>query len=211
MAEGMAPALEMGLREFATRMNWRPSYITQLKKEGRLVLTADGRRVLVNESIERIAATRDPSRAGVRERHAAGRDAPPAAAMPDTMEATGEPGAGGGAIDELAEDAALALNSPHQLRRAKALADKEEALARRTLREEAIEMGQLLVKDEVLSTVADSIVQLRSSLELLAPTLAPALAALDDEDEVRVMLRDAIEQALETLSRKLSTVGRTAT
>ncbi|WP_282270019.1 hypothetical protein [Stenotrophomonas sp. PS02298] len=208
MAEGMAPALEMGFREFATRMGWRPSYITQLKKEGRLVLTADGRRVLVNESIERIAATRDPSRAGVRERHAAGRDVPLAAAMPASTEATSEPGAGSLSIDELAEDADLALNSPHQLRRAKALADKEEALARKTLREEAIEMGQLLVKDEVLSTIADSIVQLRSSLELLPPTLAPALAALDDEDEVRVMLRDAIEKALETLSRKLSSVGR---
>ena len=50
-----------------------PSYITQLKGEGRLVLTDDGKRVRVQESIALIKATADPAKAGVAARHAANR------------------------------------------------------------------------------------------------------------------------------------------
>ena len=171
-------------------------------------LTDDGRAVRVAASLERIQATRNPAHEGVRARHAATRGAAPAdtpaVANDEAAEAAQAPT--GGSID--ADD--LPFNSPHQMRRAKALADKEEALARKALREEQVEMGQLLVRDETLAAVADAVVMLRSRLELLPPTLAPRLAALDDEDQVRVLLRDEVEQALEELARKFAGIGRGA-
>ncbi|MCA0196622.1 MAG: hypothetical protein LCH59_00720 [Proteobacteria bacterium] len=210
MAEAAPLPETLSFSEFARRHNWKPSYVTQLRKDGRLVLTADGRRVLAAESIARIAATRDPSKAGVRARHAAGRgQVAPEAGDPGNevgqASAGQEPPVSAGGGDD---DGDMPFNSPHQLRRAKALADKEEALARKAQREELVEMGQLLVKDEVVAAVADGVVQLRAGLELLVSTLPATLAALDDEDEVRVQMRDAFEQMLGDLSRKFAVIGR---
>lgn len=206
MTEPGQPAATASFSAFARRQGWRPSYVTQLKKDGRLVLTSDGRRVLVAESITRIAATRDPSKEGVRARHGAERAQ---AAPGDTSAPQGgeePPGDRGGADD--ADDGDIPFSSPHQLRRAKALADKEEALARKAQREELVEMGQLLVKDEVIAAVAAGVVQLRTGLELLLSTLPATLAALDDEAEVRTQMRDAIEQLLGDLARKFATIGK---
>ncbi|TAA18218.1 hypothetical protein EA658_13815 [Pseudoxanthomonas winnipegensis] len=207
MADLGQPETE-GFRAFADRLGVKPSYVTELRKAGRLVLTDDGRAVRVAASLDRIQATRNPAHEGVRARHAAARDARPIDASPappdEAVDAAQAPAAGSSDADD------LPFNSPHQMRRAKALADKEEALARKALREEQVEMGQLLVRDETLAAVADAVVMLRSRLELLPPTLAPRLAALDDEDQVRVLLRDEIEQALEELARKFAALGRSA-
>lgn len=204
---GQLPETE-GLREFASRLGCKPGYVTQLKEGGRLVLTEDGRRVRVAESLRLIDATRDPSKEGVRARHAAARghdkeNAPSvAAAGPEGPRTTAD------AADEPIDPEEPIANNPHSMRRSKALADKEEALARKALREEQIEMGQLLVKTEVLTAVTDGVTQLRSELERLPPSLAPRLAAIADEDEVLSMLRDAIERALEQLVRKFSEIGK---
>ena len=60
--------------EFAKIARFKASYVTQLKNDNRLVLTDDGKRVRVAESLARIAATKDPSKAGVAARHAAARE-----------------------------------------------------------------------------------------------------------------------------------------
>ncbi|MGH8073724.1 MAG: hypothetical protein ACREO4_06580, partial [Lysobacter sp.] len=54
-----------GFREFATLAGFKPSYITELKSAGRLVLTDDRKKVRVAESLALIDQTRDPARAGV--------------------------------------------------------------------------------------------------------------------------------------------------
>ncbi|WP_057629530.1 hypothetical protein [Stenotrophomonas terrae] len=215
MVEGAVETL--GFREFATHMGWRPGYVTELRKAGRLVLSEDGRRVLVQASINRINGTRDPSREGVRERHAAAR-----AAQAGELGVLGARDIHGGtsgarvaagaagADDEPDDDIGASINSPHQLRRAKALADKEEANARKVLREEAQEMGQLLVRDEVVAVVAEAVVELRRKLELLPTTIAAALAATDSEEDVRALLRDNIEAALDAASKKFYALGRKA-
>jgi hypothetical protein len=56
---------------FARILECSKSYVTQLKADGRLVLTDDSQRVRVAESLERIRATADPAKAGVVARHAA--------------------------------------------------------------------------------------------------------------------------------------------
>lgn len=48
--------------EFARIIDRTKGYVSQLKSAGRLVLTADGKRVLVEESRARIKATSDPAK-----------------------------------------------------------------------------------------------------------------------------------------------------
>lgn len=195
MAEAATPAT-MKRREFARHLGCKPGYVTQLDREGRLVLTEDGRHVRVAESIRLIADTRDPSRQGVRDRHAVARK---------NVEVPSSPSNGnsdaGSELDDLPAN-------PHASRRAKALADKEEALARKALREEQIELGQLLPTEQVRSALADAVTGLRSRLEMLPATMTPTLAANTDEGEVKVLLRDAIEQALHELEQKFGRIAK---
>lgn len=195
----------MGLREFAAHLKVKPGYVTQLKEAGRLVLSEDGRRVRVAESIALIEATRDPAKVGVTARHAAAR------AQAATAVSLGQRAAATGA-DSADDETPAAFTDPvadsHARRRAKALADKEEALARKQLRDEQIELKQLLRVDEVLGAIADAATTLRTSLETLPATLAPELAATSSEDRIRVLLGDAIEARLGELARKFGAIGR---
>lgn len=50
--------------EFATFYGVAPSYVTELKGQGRIVMTADGARVVALASAKLIAETADPSRDG---------------------------------------------------------------------------------------------------------------------------------------------------
>lgn len=61
--------------QFAKRINRVPSYVTELIAHGRMVLTADGKRVEVEASLEKIAATASGANPAVAARHAASRKA----------------------------------------------------------------------------------------------------------------------------------------
>jgi len=187
----------MGFREFADHMRVRPGYVTELRKAGRLVLTDDGKRVRVAESQRLIEDSRDPTKAGVAARHAAAR---------------GEATNGGDDRDEdELDDEALATSGPtasHAARRAKAAADREEAAARKALRDEQLELGTLLVIDEVVSAIATTITTLRTGLQNLRSTLAPSLAAAQTEEQVGAVLGEAIESALEECARDLHHIAK---
>lgn len=184
------------LRQFAQLLDVRPSYVTQLKTEGRLVLN-DAGRVLVAASRQRIADTADPAKDGVRARHAAAREA----GQGDDASAA-----------EIATSAAAGASSddPIALRRSRAQAEKAEAEVREALRKEQLELGQLLVRDEVLLATRAAAAELRGTLENLPIALAPLLAAEQDEGRCRVLLADAVEHALDQLSRQFAAIGRAA-
>ena len=192
----MNDANEVTGKQLARILGVGASYITQLKGEGRLVRTADGKRFLLAESRRLLAETADPSKAGVAARHAAARGA--AVALE----------AGGQGVDQDDPDAPLApiQDDPLAKRRALAQAQAEEAKARKLLRDEAVELGQLLPVDEVRSAIADAVTALRADLENLPAILAAQVAAEHDEDRVRVILRDAIEHSLRDTSRKFGAV-----
>lgn len=200
MVEPQSAPETLGLREFADLLGVSPSYVTQLKREGRLVLTEEGKRVRVAESQRLIADTRSPTKAGVAARHAAARGA----AVPDG----GEEGDGGEGAAGAAPGARSAIEEVLSTRRARAQAEREEALARKALRDEQIELGQLVPADQVAEVVADATTALRTALENLPATIAPQLAAEPDEDRVRVMLSDALEHMLEDLARRFASIGR---
>ncbi|MDH7453567.1 hypothetical protein QF205_10885 [Luteimonas composti] len=204
MAEPRPLPDTLGFREFASLMGFRPSYVTELKGKGHLVLTEDGRRVRVAESRQLLADLADPSKAGVAARHAAARAA--VSPSPSTAQEAGQGAAGG---DEDGEDRApVAYDDPLALRRARAQAEREEAALRKALREEQQELGELLQRDEVVAVIADAITTLRTGLENLPTVLSASLAAESAEERCRVILANGIEHALEELSRKCSAIGR---
>jgi hypothetical protein len=178
--------------EFATIAGVQRSYVTALKKAGRLVLDADGK-VRVVESLARIEATRDPSKAAVAARHAEARGgALPAAAEP--LVSAAPPEVGGGA-DRLAGG----------FQQARAV--REKFLALEAKRAYEVAMGRLIDAGEVRIAVADAAARLRVSLESLPNMIGPQLAAESDEARCVAVLRDAVELTLEELSRQFQAIA----
>jgi len=203
MAEPRQLPDTLGFREFATLMGFRPSYVTELKGKGHLVLTDDGRRVRVAESRRLLADLADPTKAGVAARHAATRGA--ASPSPSITQDAGQGAAGGD--EEGGDRSPVPYTDPLAIRRARAQAEREEALARKALREEQQELGELLQREDVLAVIADAITTLRTGLENLPNTLSASLAAEQAEERCRVILANGIEHALEELSRKCRQIG----
>jgi hypothetical protein len=193
------------LAEFAGLARYRQSYVTQLRRDGRLVLTEDGKRVRVAESFALIEQTRDPSRAGVAARHAAGRanqatgegagGVPAPAPAPAAPQA--DPGDAGG------EDPGEPEGKGYQYWRER----NERAKALASERENAVAEGRLLQAAEVEAQVASAATTLRTRLEALPSTLGPQLAAATDEGQVIATLAETIEHVLEELSRQFAAIA----
>lgn len=191
----------MTLTEFARHMGVRQSYASELKRIGRLVLTDDGRRVRVAESMARIEATRDPSKQGVADRHA---------------EARGHAVTGhvshGHAIDAVLDVAAIGdaadgmLPSPlgYDYQGAKAkrehwAAEREHAAFRR-------DAGELMERSDVVAAFADAGATLRGKLESWASMLPPQLTGRD-ESAIRATIADQVEQLLTDLSQQFGRIS----
>lgn len=196
----MAARKSVTFKGFARILDRQPSYVTQLKAAGRLVLTDDGK-VDVDASLALIRNTADPAKEGVRARHAAAR----AQGQGSEAQSTGEGGEGEHAAD-LPD--AFEPPSPDAKRRAKALADKAETDAKAAERDYRISMGELLDVADVEQAARTAAATLRNGLENLANTLAPELSAETDEGKVRVILADAIEHALDELSRQFAAIAK---
>jgi hypothetical protein len=190
LIEGAAtPPETLALGEFARLLRVKPSYITELKKAGRLVLSGR-RRVKVQESIALIESTRSPAHEPTVARHAEARGGIPAG------EQVGH------------EDDIPADNSPHSLRRAKALADKAEIDARKAARDEEVELGTLVRADDVRAALTETIGLLRRGLEGMPDVLAPVLAATADEGRVRVLMAEEIERRLTDMARRFQALAK---
>ena len=181
-----APA-EMKLREFAAHLGKKASYITLLKSTGRLVLSADGKRVCVAESIQRISNTMDPSKSGVAAYHASKRGEGEGGSSPD----------GEIIVPELT-GFELPVDRSYQGSRAR----REHFAALSAERDYKMSMGTLMHADDVLPAVAGAISTLRQRLEALPDILAPQLTACGDESQARILLADTIEHALEEAARQ---------
>jgi hypothetical protein len=160
------------------------------------VLTADGKQVLVEASQARIAATRDPAKQAVADRHAAAREAAQAAG-------DGEVAALGSDLPPLAGDEA---EGDLSVRRAKTRAAIEEEALFKIRRENAVAAGQLLSAADVEAAVADAATTLRNRLETLADVLAPQVASVPDEARCRAIIADQVEHLLAELARQFAGV-----
>lgn len=165
----------MSIGQFNTHMGYKGRYAYQLAKEGRLVMTPDGKRVLVAESIQRIAETRDPSRQGVADRHAKERGySVSTQAEPDND-----------SEEETAQNQGSSSAVSYQFQDSKA---KREHFA--ALREEAAyrkEAGELMEAGEVMGAFADAAAKVVGVLDALPATVGPMLAGQSQEEVMRIL------------------------
>lgn len=199
---------ECTLTDFALLANVRQSYASQLKADGRLVMTDDGKRVRVAESLAQIRATTDPSKAGVAARHAEARGA--AVGVPPVSPAQGacrdrdvEPDD----VDDDGDEADTATPPTGRAGRAGsayqvARALREQHMAELAGMDLAARRGELLDRDAVRAACSDAVTQFRTRLEGLATTLGPQLAPVTDEGRCTAMLAEHIGHLLEELERK---------
>lgn len=186
-------------KTFASIIGCRPSYVTELRKAGRLVLTEDEKAVRVAESIARIEATRDPAMKAVSDRHAAARGAELATAAP-----AGEPGKQGDeSLDN--EDDAETGSPDFQMWKAR----KERAVALREELRLGEEAKELIRRIDAVAVVSNAFVTLRTDLEALPDSIAPVLAGETDENRVRILLSEEIEHALGNLSAQIAKLAST--
>ena len=184
--------------EFARIAGFKRGYITQLRKDDRLVL--EGRRVRVAESLARIAETSDPSKRGVADRHAQARQA----AAP--VDPGNDANVAALAADEAEADVVVQFDGSYQHWRAR----NERAKALAAERENLVAEGRLLDATDVSHAVAGGVTTLRARLEALPSMLAPQLAGMDDESAIRVAMAEAIEHALGECARSLQALGAEA-
>ena len=182
--------------QFAQILGCTKPYVSQLVATKRLVLSDDGKRVMVDASLELLGATSDPSKAGVRERWADFRatqalvGAPTDAAPPPAVLAISAtvPAAQASLIDEPAQPSgAVGLPVP-------ATPARSEYQDARTLREQAeAEMaqinlmkarGQVLEADGALRAIADAHIAVRAEILALPDRLAQMVAAEVDARKV---------------------------
>ena len=178
----------ISVREFAVREGYRANYGHELAKTGRLVMAPDGKHCLARASHERFRASKDPSKQGVVERHAAARAAAEDSDAHDADSAPAYRPAQG------ASEAAVG-NSYQQAR-----AVKEKFLALEAKRAYEVAIGQLRDSREVEGLAATAMTELRIRLENLATTVAPMLTNQPDEAKVRALLQDQFANALESAS-----------
>ena len=179
----------LSLSEFNKFMGFKGRYVYQLRDEDRLVLTQDGKAVLVTESIARIQATKDPSRAAVADRHAKARGYE-----------IGEPETGEKS-DSSPEDE---IASSYDFQGGKA---KKEHFA--ALREEAAyhkEIGNLMDADEAMGAFADAGAKVAAVLDAVPATVGPMLAGLEQAEVIRVLTEqmDIARSELSTAVGKLA-------
>ena len=182
------------LKEFARLLGGvKPGYVSQLKRDGRLVMAEDGKRVRVAESLQLIKDTRDPSKVGAVRRHAAARAAEtsaPAAPPPET--------------DDPADDALDGLGRTFHEARAR----REHYQALEAKRAYEVAIGKVVDAREVANVVSGAVVTLRTRLESLPDLLAPQMVGLPDEGRARALLAEAIEHALDEASRQFSALSK---
>lgn len=175
----------MSVPEFSRHLGYGRTYGYQLKKEGRLVLDEATGKVLVAESIARIEATRDPSKRGVVERHAAARGQ----LVPDAGDDGPQDGYAGGGYD-------------YQRSKAK----REHYAAAREHAQYLKEAGELMERGQVLAAFANAGAMLRSRMEALPNMVSPMLIGRD-EPEIRAVLVDQVEQVLRDISQAFDRAG----
>lgn len=183
----------LSLSDFARHINCKRNYVSQLKRENRLVLTADDK-VLVAQSIKRIASTRDPSKAGVAERHAQARGGQ---ALTGHEPADLQHGQAIEAIPVMATDPGRLYDYQD------AKAKREHWAAERERAAFLKEAGDLMDKGEVIAAFAHAGATLRGKLEAWSATLPPQLEGRD-EQAIRTLLAEQVEMLLGDLSQVFS-------
>lgn len=166
--------------QFAALIGKHKSYVTNLKKAERLVMTAEGL-VDVEKSKAMIAATSDPSRNAAVEARAN-----------ETMHG-----------EQRAAPAPDGISNSYQI--ARGVNEKYKALTAKAEYEQLI--GKLVDADEARLFAADLAASFRGALEILPDRLSPELVPLKETEAVRAVLVESFEQVLNDLADKIRRWG----
>ena len=195
--------------QYAAHIGKSPGYITQLAAQGRVVFTPDGRFVDVAKTDALRAATADPGKQHVADRHNAARAAQTSPPMPIYQPDDDSPANAPqrpAMADTAAQAAMTAAGNTYQ--QAKAVEKRYQALEAK--RAYDVAMGQLRDAREVEHAVATAFTATRTALQNLAQTLAPVLAAATTEEAARTELSTAFESILAELSTTLAAMATNA-
>ncbi len=191
-------ATTMTQTEFAAHIGKDKSYVTRLKQAGRLVM--DGGKVLVAESLARIAATKDPNRDDVARRHAEERAAKAGCGEDGCRIQSGMTGAAGGMTGSAGAFGDERVTASYQQSRA----TKEHYLALQAKANYEQEIGKLVLADEVRRAALDAGASLRTALEGIPDQLAPQLTTMADREEIHALLAEYVEHALAQAAEKMA-------
>lgn len=199
---------EMRKSEFADLLGVSRAYVTQLAGNKRLVLTEDGKRVCVRESLELIAKTGSADKVGVAASKALERQ---------------RAGGSGRSVHEQARAALQQTPAPPQapavsgislspealLSSGDFLGAKNAAAAANEIRrgedmdiELAKKRGELISKDMTIKAVADLAAATRAAYDRIPDRIATRLAAEKEPAVVYALLQDALDTASATLSKQ---------
>ena len=180
---------------FAAYIGKAPSYITWLRKNNRLVLSADERQVNVEETIALIRETADPTKAAVSARHQEARvQRDVISQLSPMVESTPNMAAPQPAIG------AAGKQPDFQ----KARAHREYYLAQLAEAEFHKVQGSQVELEAVKTGAFSAGRLLRDQLLGMPPQLAPELAAMTDPWEIERRLTAAIRASLEDAERMSS-------
>lgn len=176
---------------FAARIGRSPSYITWLKDNNRLVLSADGKQVDVLATEALIAETADPSKAAVAARHHQDRlqrdvySQITPASEPTSMAAPLHAKTPAGQQPDFQKARALREHNLAQLAEIELHKAKGELVERKAVNLAAYNGGRLL-RDQLLG---------------LPPQLAAELAAMTDPWDIEKHLQKVLRETLENAER----------
>ena len=180
----MTPEI-LSLSAFARFQGCRPSYVTKLKAEGRLVLTAGGK-VVVGETLALIEQTRG-GRPDVAARH----DAQRVAGSEKKISEGQSKGSGEKAPKTPRSEGEERLVDA-KLRKESAQADQEEMKAKQMA-------GNLISREDVEAAMKFIGGAVRAALEVFPDQTAPLVAPINDLAEVNEVLTQACRDALHSV------------
>lgn len=174
--------------EYARMHGWDRSYISKLQRENRVVLSDDGKLVDWAATDILIGKTADPSKIGVKLRHAEER------AQSDVFESL--PGANSSAIPNASTVSVVPEDSPFH----KARASREHYNGQMARLEYEWVTGLLLSRPRVEDASHTIGRSFRDRVLGMAPRVAPELAAITDPWELEKKLSAALRQVLDEVS-----------
>lgn len=195
-------------KAFAEVYGCGKSYVSQLVKDGRLVLTDDGK-VDVEKSFELLGVTSDPSKAGVRERWAAyraGSEGAGTATGADALPVSPANPAPLGEVAQLTLDdqpAAAPAAAPAEPPRSSAYHDartqREQAQARMAQLDLQKALGEVLQAEPTLKAVMDAHLAARSEIMKMPARLAQLVAVQSDPSVCYRLIEAECERACQRM------------
>lgn len=179
---------EMTQAEFARYKGVSKALVTRWKQEGRLVMTADGKRILVNESNQKLKDTSSPS-GYLNSIHAAEKRKSKGADVQEDEFTE---------LKESVKDVQLDLetkNADELLKNARALREKAAALQLSAEHEKFI--GSLVEREQVEKLIFERGRQFRDGLVSMSRRIAPQIAGNTDISEIEKIIANEVRSTLE--------------